>query len=80
MTKKLIIIVAIVNLFLISCSSDSTSPFDIEYLILLLGGGSVIEEDKAITDSTQISEFIKQHDGIYYARYEDGSLDLRYIL
>lgn len=78
MIKKIIIM--FINLFLISCASNSTAPFDIEYLILLLGGGSVIEEEKAITDTAQISEFIKQHDGIYYARYEDGSLDLRYIL
>lgn len=78
MIKK--IIVMIINLFLISCKSDSTTPFDIEYLILLLGGGSVIEKEKAITDPTQISSFIKEHNGIYYAKYEDESLDLRYIL
>ena len=80
MTKKLIIIIAIVNLFLISCSSDSTSPFDIEFFILLFGGGSVIEKEKAITDPNQISDFIKEHNGIYYATYEDESLDLRYII
>ena len=78
MTKKLIIIAAIINLFLISCTSDSTSPFDIEFFILLFGGGSVIEKEKAITDPTQISAFIKEHNGIYYATYEDDSLDLRY--
>ncbi|MEI0531155.1 hypothetical protein R4I97_06300 [Brachyspira pilosicoli] len=78
MIKKIIIM--FINLFLISCTSDSTTPFDIEYLILLAGGGSVIEKEKAIVDPVQISEFIKQHDGIYYARYEDESLDLRYIL
>nr|WP_302279506.1 hypothetical protein [Brachyspira pilosicoli] len=59
MTKKLIIIATIINLFLISCKSDSTFPFDIEYFILLFGGGSVIEKEKAITDPTQISSFIE---------------------
>nr|WP_242004868.1 hypothetical protein [Brachyspira pilosicoli] len=80
MTKKLIIILAAINLFLISCKSNSTTPFDIEYFILLFGGGSVIEKEKAITDPTQISAFIKEHNGIYYATYEDNSLDLRYRL
>lgn len=80
MTKKLIIIATIINLFLISCKSDSTFPFDIEYFILLFGGGSVIEKEKAITDPTQISSFIEEHNGIYYSKYEDESLDLRYII
>ncbi|MEI0611441.1 hypothetical protein [Brachyspira pilosicoli] len=80
MTKKLIIIATIINLFLISCTSDSTTPFDIEYLILLWGGGSVIEKEKAITDPAQISSFIEEHKGIYYSKYEDESLDLRYII
>lgn len=80
MTKKLIIIAIIINLFLISCKSDSTFPFDIEYFILLFGGGSVIEKEKAITDPTQISSFIEEHNGIYYSKYEDESLDLRYII
>ncbi|WP_157150523.1 hypothetical protein [Brachyspira sp. SAP_772] len=80
MTKRLIIILYAINLFLMSCTSDSTSPFDIEYFILLFGGGSVIEKEKAITDSAQISDFLNKHEGIYYSKYEDESLDLRYII
>ena len=37
-------------------------------------------EEVIITDPLQISEFIKKHNGVYYSRYEDDSLDIRYVI
>lgn len=37
-------------------------------------------EEVIITDQAQIAEYIKNHNGVYYSRYEDDSLVVRYIL
>lgn len=82
MIKKILFLILTINsfLFITSCSSKNTSPFDIEFFILLFGGGSVIEKEKAIIDPVQISDFLNKNNGIYYSKYEDDSLDLRYII
>ncbi|WP_300753677.1 hypothetical protein [uncultured Brachyspira sp.] len=70
-------------LFFISCSAsivDSTQPLKYEEVV---GNGDVIEttkEPQATTDNSIINEFLQKHNGAYYAQYEDGSLDVRYIL
>lgn len=85
MIKKFpsILLSLLVVLFFISCSAsiiDSTKPLSNEALV---GDGDVIEEEKepqATTDTSTINNFLQEHNGVYYAQYEDGSLDVRYII
>ncbi|PPS20706.1 hypothetical protein [Brachyspira murdochii] len=81
--SSIILISLLAAFFLISCSAsivDSTQPLSNEELI---GNGDVIElakEPQATTDNSIINEFLQNHNGVYYAQYEDGSLDVRYII
>ena len=60
-------------LFILSCSASITDPSELN-----VGDGSLIHPDTAITDQATINRFLEQRNGIYYATYEDGSLDMRY--
>ena len=71
MIKNFIIISFI--LFILSCSASITDPSELN-----IGDGSLIHPDIAITDQATINRFLEQRNGIYYATYEDGSLDMRY--
>ncbi|PCG19453.1 hypothetical protein [Brachyspira sp. G79] len=85
MIKKFssILIVLLSVLFFISCSAsivDSTQPLSDEEIV---GNGDVIEttkEPQATTDNSIINEFLQNHNGVYYGVYEDGSLNVRYII
>lgn len=86
MLKKIIIIAAciIAIIFIITCSASITSSTS--SLDGYFGDGSFIDPtdttttEEIITDNQRISEFIKNHNGVYYSKYEDGSLDMRYII
>ena len=81
--SSIILLNLLAVLFFISCSAsivDSTQPLSNEEIV---GNGDVIEQNKdpeATTDPSIISEFLQNHNGVYYAKYEDGSLGVRYII
>ncbi|AUJ48478.1 hypothetical protein [Brachyspira hyodysenteriae] len=85
MLKKIIItaVCIIAIIFIITCSASITnSTYSLEEDI---GDGSFIDPNGSaaepiIVDQSMISEFIKKHNGVYYSKYEDGSLDMRYII
>ena len=72
MIKKIIMIC--IPLIILNCTALITDPDELNDI----GDGSLIHPDVAITDQSVINVFLEQHNGIYYATYEDGSLDMRY--
>ena len=73
--KVFFIFIIITSIFIcLSCSASITSPSENENV----GDGNLISQDVAITDEASINRFLEMHNGIYYATYEDGSLDMRY--
>ena len=90
MHKKFFLIIFI-SLLILNCSATITNPNTEEKIDI--GDGSFIDptpkpnpspdpkpEEVIITNQTQISEFIKNHNGVYYSIYEDDSLGVRYII
>ncbi|OEJ14565.1 hypothetical protein BFL38_06885 [Brachyspira hampsonii] len=86
MIKKILLTIFI-SLLMLNCSATITDPNPEKEINI--GDGSFIDptenqstqpEEIIITDQAQISEFIKNHNGTYYSRYEDNSLGLRYII
>ena len=88
---KKIILIMFISLIILNCSAAITNPNSENKIDI--GDGSFIDptprpnpdpnpkpEEIIITDQAQISEFIKKHNGVYYSQYEDGSLDVRYVI
>ncbi|CRF32695.1 hypothetical protein BRSU_0964 [Brachyspira suanatina] len=84
---KKILLTTLISLLILSCSATITNPNPEEEIDI--GDGSFIDPtprpnpnpgEVIITDQTQISEFIKKHNGVYYSRYEDDSLGIRYVI
>lgn len=95
-TKNLLITLIIIAFSFISCSSDIVSPIIQEQEPDIGDGSFIDPtpkpnpdpnpqpdpkpEEVIITDEKQISEYIKKHNGVYYSKYEDDSLDIRYVI
>ena len=90
MHKKFFLIIFI-SLLIFNCSATITNPNTEEKIDI--GDGSFIDptpkpnpspdpkpEEVIITDEKQISEYIKKHNGVYYSKYEDDSLGIRYVI
>ncbi|MBW5410778.1 hypothetical protein E6A50_10405, partial [Brachyspira hampsonii] len=86
MNKKILLTIFI-SLLILNCSATITNPNPENEVDI--GDGSFIDptakpnsqsSEIIITDQGQISEFIKNHNGAYYSRYDDNSLGLRYII
>ena len=84
---KKILLTIFISLLILNCSATITNPNPEKEIDI--GDGSFIDptprpgqtpEEVIITDQGQISEFIKNHNGVYYSRYEDDSLGVRYII
>ncbi|MEI0488265.1 hypothetical protein [Brachyspira pulli] len=95
-TKNLLITLIIIAFSFISCSSDIVSPIIQEQEPDIGDGSFIDPtpkpnpdpnpqpdpkpEEVIITDEKQISEYIKKHNGVYYSKYEDDSLGIRYVI
>ena len=84
---KKILLTIFISLLILNCSATITDPSPKKEIDI--GDGSFIDptpqpnpkpEEIIITDPGKISEFIKKHNGVYYSRYEDDSLGVRYII
>ena len=90
---KKILLTIFISLLILNCSATITDPSPKKEIDI--GDGSFIDptptptpepkpdpkpEEVIITDQAQIAEYIKNHNGVYYSRYEDDSLGVRYII
>ena len=88
---KKILLTIFISLLILNCSATITDPSPKKEIDI--GDGSFIDptpqpnpqpnpkpEEIIITDQAQIAEYIKNHNGVYYSRYEDDSLGVRYII
>ncbi|MEI0476430.1 hypothetical protein [Brachyspira pulli] len=92
---KKILLTIFISLLMLNCSAEITNP-NIKTEVDIGDGSFIDPtprpnpdpnpqpdpkpEEVIITDEKQISEYIKKHNGVYYSKYEDDSLGIRYVI